>query len=101
MLEEHLKVRLSFDWIIPTKPARRKIVMVGARSASDIAKGSFGHQWAYEAIKALDIRLVILDQLGHWLQNQAYSYTRDDFIAIDVTDDAGLTGRIDEALEER
>lgn len=96
-----MKVRLSFDWILPTKPARRKIVMVGARPASDIAKGSFGHQWAYEAIKALDIRLVILDQLGHWLQNQAYSYTRDDFIAIDVTDDAGLPGRIDEALEER
>lgn len=99
LLEEDLKVRLSFDWILPTKPIRRKIAMVGGRPAFDIAKGSFGHQGAYEATKALDISMVIVDHPGHWLQDERYSYIRDGFIAIDVTDDAGLPGRIVEALK--
>ncbi|KAJ5441491.1 glutathione synthetase ATP-binding domain-like protein [Penicillium cf. griseofulvum] len=99
LLEEDLKLRLSFNWILPTKPARRKIAMVGGRPAFDIAKRSFGHQGAYEATKALDISMVIVDHPGHWLQDETYSYIRDDFIAIDVTDDAGLPRRIAEALE--
>jgi Biotin carboxylase len=99
MLEEDLKVRLSFDWILPTKPTRCKIAMVGGRPAFNITKGSFGHQGAYEATKALDISMVILDHPGHWLQDEKYSYIRDGFIAIDVTDDAGLPGRIVEALK--
>ncbi|PLB55688.1 glutathione synthetase ATP-binding domain-like protein [Aspergillus steynii IBT 23096] len=98
LLEEDLKTRLSFDWILPTKPGRRKVAMVGGRPAFDITKGSFGHQGAYEATKALDISMVIVDHPGHWLQDEAYSYIRDGFIAIDVTDDAGLPGRIADAL---
>ncbi|KAI9034786.1 ATP-grasp fold [Aspergillus affinis] len=108
LLEEDLNARLSFDWILPTnirdslvvyvKPPRRKIAMVGGRPAFNILKGSFGHQGAYEATKALDISMVIVDHPGHWLQDGAYSYIRDDFIAIDVTDDAGLPGRIAEVL---
>lgn len=99
LLEEDLKVRLSFDWILPAKPTPRKIAMVGGRPAFDMARGSFGHQGAHEATKALDISMVIVDHPGHWLQDEAYSYIRDDFIAVDVTDDVGLPGRIAEALE--
>ncbi|KAJ5516947.1 glutathione synthetase ATP-binding domain-like protein [Penicillium freii] len=65
LLEEDLKFRLSFDWILPAKPTRRKIAMVGGCPAFDIAKGPFGHQGAYEATKALDISMVIVDHPGH------------------------------------
>ncbi|KAJ5173827.1 glutathione synthetase ATP-binding domain-like protein [Penicillium coprophilum] len=99
LVEEDLRLRLSFDWILPTKPIRRKIAMVGGRPAFDIAKGSFGHQGAYEATKALDISMTIIDHPGHWLQDEAYSYIRDGFIPIDVTDDAELPRRIAEAVE--
>ncbi|PGH16014.1 hypothetical protein AJ79_01994 [Helicocarpus griseus UAMH5409] len=98
-LKRDLTVRLSFDWILPTKPARRKIAMVGGRPVFDMSKGSFGHRGAYEAAKALNISMAIVDHPGHWLQDETYSYIRDEFIAIDVTDDAGLPGRIACALK--
>jgi hypothetical protein len=65
----------------------------------DIKKGYFGHQRTFEAAQALGISVVVVDQQGHWLEGETYSYLQDDFIAVDVTDDAKLLLRIAEALK--
>ncbi|KAM5433158.1 hypothetical protein MferCBS31731_007155 [Microsporum ferrugineum] len=99
LLERELRDRLSFDWVLPNKPAARKIALIGGRPDFYIQKGSFGHQGTFEAALALGISVVVVDRPGHWLEGEKYSYLRDDFVAIDATDDANLPSRISEALK--
>lgn len=101
LLEEDLRVRLSFDWVLPTKPASYKVAVVGGRPLFDMNKRSFGYEGPFKAAKALDISVIIVDRPGHWLEDKAHSDLRDEFIAIDTTDDLGLPMRIVEAVKER
>ncbi|TPX20297.1 hypothetical protein DIZ76_016185 [Coccidioides immitis] len=101
LIEGELRVRLSFDWVLPTKAAVRKVAVIGGRPMFDRQKGSFGHQGTFEAALALGISVVVVDRPGHWLEEETYSYLRDDFIPVDVTDDAKLPSRIAEVLKGR
>lgn len=101
LLEKDLKVRLSFDWVLPTKPAALRVAVVGGRPMFDMKRGSYGSQGPFEAARALGISVIILDRPGHWLECKTYSYLRDDFIAIDVTNDAELPLNIVEAVKGR
>lgn len=50
----------------------------------------------YEAAKSLGITLVVLDQSGHWLEDDhgPHVHYREAFISINVEGDEGLTQRI-------
>ncbi|GAW14475.1 hypothetical protein ANO14919_038780 [Xylariales sp. No.14919] len=99
MLEMEVKTRLSFDWVLPTQPAASTIAVIGGRPLYDIKKGSYGFRGPFEAAQALGISLIVLDRPGHWLEGEKYSYLRQDFIAIDVSDDTALPIIIADALK--
>ncbi|KAK2879509.1 hypothetical protein FQN49_000811 [Arthroderma sp. PD_2] len=79
-LDQDLKARLSFDWILSTKPCTQS---GDGRGASN----------------ALGISVIVLDHPDHWLQGEEYSHLRDEFIGIDMTIDEGLESRIIEAVK--
>ncbi|KDB20057.1 hypothetical protein H109_07974 [Trichophyton interdigitale MR816] len=99
VLEEELRVRLSFNWVLPTKPKIRKVALIGGRPVFDIHKKSYGHQGTFEAALALGILVDVVDRPGHWLEGETYSYLRNDFVAVDMTNDTELPLRIAEALK--
>ncbi|EFR02828.1 hypothetical protein MGYG_05828 [Nannizzia gypsea CBS 118893] len=101
LLEEELRVRLSFNWVLPTKPTVRKVALVGGRPMFDLQRGSFGHQGTFEAALALSILIDVVDRPGHWLEGEAHSHLRNDFVPVDMTNDAELPSRIAEALKGR
>lgn len=74
-IDSELGNRLSLPWIIPEAPRRKTLVLVDANS---------GHPGdgagLYHAAKVLGIDLVVLDNEGHWLQDDAYSHLRTAFI---------------------
>lgn len=93
-VDDELRNRLSFEWVLPDPIPSRRIAWVQGRD--DIE--SIGR--AFEAAAALGIRLVILDQPGHWLQDSAspFAHLREDFIELDITPDTGLSQRIAAAV---
>ncbi|KAF3483824.1 uncharacterized protein GIQ15_03148 [Arthroderma uncinatum] len=101
LIEGELRVRLSFDWVLPTEPAVRKLALVGGRPQFNEKNKSFGHEGTFEAALGLGISITVVDRPGHWLEGKKYSYLRDDFIPVDVINDANLPSRIAEVLKER
>ncbi|KAI0417870.1 hypothetical protein F5X98DRAFT_386698 [Xylaria grammica] len=99
MLEMEVKTRLSFDWVLPTQPAASSIAVIGGRPLYDMERGSYGFRGPFEAAQALGISLIVLDRPGHWLEGEKHSYLRQDFIAIDVSDDTALPMIIADALK--
>lgn len=94
LIEEELTVRFAFDWVLSAKPSIRRLALIGGRPQFDMQRWSFGHQGTFEAASALGISVIVVDRPGHWLQAEEYSYLRDEFISVDVTEDAGLPSRI-------
>ncbi|KAI1119806.1 hypothetical protein F5Y10DRAFT_259598 [Nemania abortiva] len=101
MLEMEVKNRLSFNWVLPTQPAACTVAVVGGRPLYDMERGSYGSRGPFEAAQALGISLIVLDRSGHWLEEERYSYLRQDFVAIDVSDDTALPTIIADALKGR
>ncbi|KAM5446300.1 hypothetical protein MaudCBS49596_006709 [Microsporum audouinii] len=101
VLEEELRVRLSFDWVLTTKPIIRKVALIGGRPMFDLQRGSFGHQGTFEAALALGISVDVVDRPGHWLEGEAHSHLRNSFVAVDMTNDAELPSRIAKVLKGR
>lgn len=93
-LDHELKNRLSFPWILPEAIPRRRVAWVQGRE--DILSS----RRAYEAAWALGISIVIIDQAGHWLQddNGPYSHLRESFIPLNIDVDEGFTQRIVDAV---
>ena len=98
ILENELKTRLSFNWVLKTKAAPYKIALVNGGAAFSVQEESFSLQGAFEAAKSLDISLVVLDKSGHWLEKAELSQFRHTFITIDMSDDGNLPARIYETL---
>ncbi|KAJ5496622.1 hypothetical protein N7463_008609 [Penicillium fimorum] len=101
LLQKDLKMRLSFDWVLPTKVAARRVAVIGGRPMYDATRGMYGSQGFFEAAKALDISMIVFDKPGHWLEGEKYAHLRDDFIAIDMSKLEDLPQRIAEALRGR
>ncbi|KAF3893896.1 Carnosine synthase 1 [Trichophyton interdigitale] len=76
VLEEELRVRLSFNWVLPTKPKIRKVALIGGRPVFDIHK-------------------VIRPSRNV----RGSPSLRNDFVAVDMTNDTELPLRIAEALK--
>ncbi|KAL7931303.1 hypothetical protein V8C35DRAFT_310052 [Trichoderma chlorosporum] len=99
LMEDDLCNRLSFSWILDKRPQPRTVALVDGRSKFDMEQQLFAHRGTFTAAQALGISVVVLDRPGHWLQDDAYSHLRDQFIAVDMTIDNELPWRIAEALK--
>ncbi|KAH7323032.1 hypothetical protein B0I35DRAFT_476927 [Stachybotrys elegans] len=89
-LDEEMTRRLSFPWTLSEPIPRRRIVWVQGRDNFESI-----HR-AYEAAWALGLTLVIVDQPGHWLEddNGPYAHLREAFIPTSIAVDAGFAQRI-------
>ncbi|KAH8588421.1 hypothetical protein B0O99DRAFT_693466 [Bisporella sp. PMI_857] len=94
MLDAELSNRLSLSWLLFESVPRRRVAWVQGREDFE----SSGR--AYEAAKALGITLVIIDQAGHWLQEEdgPYSHLREAFLPVNIDVDDTFTQRIVDAV---
>lgn len=83
-LQEDLKARLSFDWLLPSKPTVRRVAVVSGRPFPDRKRGMYSAQGYFAAARALGIALVVVDNPGHWLEDDAHQDLRDEFVAVDL-----------------
>jgi biotin carboxylase len=101
LLQIDLELRLSFDWILPTKPAARCVAVVAGRPMYEPKRCIYWSQGYFMAARALGISMIVFDEPGHWLEGEEYAHLRDEFIAIDMSDKKNLPGRLVEALNGR
>jgi biotin carboxylase len=91
-LDTEMTNKLSFPWMVSTPSQRKRVAWVQGRESIDVSRR------AYEAARALGITLVIMDNEGHWLQDNAWSYLREAFVPVDIEVDQGLSQRIVDAV---
>ncbi|KAL2152730.1 hypothetical protein VTH82DRAFT_5915 [Thermothelomyces myriococcoides] len=94
-LTQELRDRLNnAPWLTPRPIPRRRVALI--RGRPNLTAG--GH--VYRAARALGIDLVIVDDEGHWLQPDTDDNRqhREAFLAVDMTEDAGVADRIAAAL---
>lgn len=93
-LDEDLRNRLSHSWISSTPLLPRRLAWVQGREDIDCIERAF------KAAAALGIKLVILDEPGHWLQasESPWAYLREEFIEVDITPDETLHQRVVDAV---
>lgn len=101
LLEKDIRDRLSFDWVLPNMPTTRSVAVVGGRPMFDVERQSYGSQGPFDAAGALNISVIVLDRPGHFMEGAAYAHLRDDFIAIDMNNEAELPNNIVGALKGR
>lgn len=79
-LNRELGNRLSFQWIIP-EPARQRTLALVEANSSHPGDGL----GLYTAAEALGIKLVVLDNAGHWLEGDHHVKSCDAFIPTRLT----------------
>ncbi|KAK4448500.1 ATP-grasp domain-containing protein [Podospora aff. communis PSN243] len=89
-IDRELQNRLSFSWLLADPIRPRRIAWVQGREDFQSI-----HR-AFEAAAALGIKLVIMDESGHWMQGEGSpgAHLREAFVEVDITPDPGLSGRI-------
>lgn len=90
LLQDELSNRLTFPWLVEKPIARKRLVWVGGRYAVSESEN------AWDAAFALGISLIIVDDHGHWLEDDSgpYAYFREQFVAMDITGDDGFVDRL-------
>lgn len=99
LLHKDMETRLSFNWILPRKPASYKVALVAGRHRYE--GGTYRAEGFLDAARALGIAITILDEPGHWLEGGKYAHLRDDFVAVNLSFDGGLVQRITDAVKGR
>lgn len=99
-LDDDLKMRLSFDWMLTEAPPRRVVAMVGGRTIHDKKNNLYGYRGSFEAAEALNIAVIVLDRPGHWLEAEESAHLRSAFVPIDMTLDQDLPSRIVNAVKD-
>ncbi len=89
-LDGELRNRLSFPWCIRERPPQKRLAFVQGREDIDSSRRF------YEAAKALNIALVVLDTAGHWMEDDGspFAQLREAFIPVSVDVDDGFVNRI-------
>ncbi|KAH9823623.1 glutathione synthetase ATP-binding domain-like protein [Teratosphaeria destructans] len=87
--------RLSLDWLSPTPIEEFRLAVVDGRRHPSVSSASEG---IFRAASSLGVRLVVLDDLNHWLASTSQSHLRDAFVPIDLSPDDTLADRIVTAL---
>ncbi|KAF4438149.1 ATP-grasp fold [Fusarium austroafricanum] len=101
LLKRDLNMRLSFDWIVPNKPASYTVALVAGRHMNDEQRVVYRAQGFLEAAHSLGIAITVIDAPGHWLEDEKYAHLRDDFIAMDLSLTPDLPHRIVERVRDR
>lgn len=101
MMEECLRTRLAFDWVLPNKSTAKKVAVIGSHPLFGLIQGSFGSRGPFEAFETLGTSPTVVDRPGHWLENDDYSHLRNGFVSLDMNNDSGLPYRIAAALEHK
>ncbi|KAL6365732.1 hypothetical protein LRP88_01733 [Fusarium phalaenopsidis] len=101
LLKRDLNMRLSFDWIVPNKPASYTVALVAGRHMNDEERVVYRAQGFLEAAQSLGIAITVLDAPGHWLEDDKYAHLRDDFIAMDLSLTPDLPHRIVERVRDK
>lgn len=93
-LDDEFSRRLSVPWIIPHSLTRSRVFWVQGRADIESSRQF------YQAARALGITIVVLDQPGHWLEDDRgpHAHYREAFIPVNVDGDYGLTQRIIDAV---
>ncbi|TGJ78729.1 hypothetical protein E0Z10_g10033 [Xylaria hypoxylon] len=92
-INEELNKRMSLPWLSPSPIPRKRIAIVGGGSLSKL-KGFL------DAAASLNIALVVLDEPGHWISNDLYADSRENFVSIDMSVTADLPSRFAAALSD-
>ena len=85
---------MSFPWLLDIPPPRKRLAIVEGGFNEILRRGVF------EATKALNIGLVIVDHKGHWLQDAQSQHLREEFVIVDMQNDGSLPQRIADALRQ-
>ncbi|KAL7628065.1 hypothetical protein AAE478_002261 [Parahypoxylon ruwenzoriense] len=95
IIDQELDNRLTFRWCIQEPQMLRRIAWVQGREDLDSIRR------AYEAAISLGISLVILDDPGHWMEDDSgpNSYLREAFIPVRIDVDEGFVERIVAAVK--
>jgi hypothetical protein len=93
-LDAEFSKRLSVPWILSKPLTQSRVFWVQGRADIESSRQF------YEAAKSLGITIVVLDQPGHWLEDDAgpHAHYREAFIPISVDGDEGLTQRVVDAV---
>ena len=93
-LDNEFKNRFSFSWLQADPILRRRIAWVQGRENIGVSRR------AYEAAQALGVSIVMIDNPGHWLEddNGPYAHLREAFIPVSIEVDQGFTQRIVDAV---
>ncbi|KAI8255487.1 hypothetical protein K4K56_007832 [Colletotrichum sp. SAR 10_98] len=93
-LDDELTKRLSIPWTVPQKLTQKRVFWVQGRANIEAS------QQFYQAASALGITLVVLDEPGHWLEDDAgpHAHYREAFLPVSIAADDGLTQRLVDAV---
>lgn len=93
-LDNEFKNRLSFPWLQAVPIVCRRIAWVQGRENIGVSRQ------AYEAAQALGVSIVMIDNPGHWLEDDhgPYAHFREAFIPVNIEVDQGFTQRIVDAV---
>ncbi|KAJ0425292.1 hypothetical protein BJY00DRAFT_275131 [Aspergillus carlsbadensis] len=95
-LNIELTNRLSFPWLISSPPPPRTLAIVEGGRSSPSHGGTATS--IYNAARALNISMIVLDVVGHWLEGPEYAHWRKVFLPIQLEPPSLLRGRILDAL---
>ncbi|KAH0439149.1 hypothetical protein CcaCcLH18_02944 [Colletotrichum camelliae] len=93
-IDDEFTKRLSIPWKVPYKLTQRRVFWVQGRANIEAS------QQFYQAARALGITLVVLDEPGHWLEDDTgpHAHYREAFLPISIAADEGLTQRVVDAV---
>lgn len=94
-LDTEFANRFSFAWLQAEPIPRRRIVWVQGRENIGVSRR------AYDAAQGLGVSIVMIDNPGHWLEDDdgPHPYLREAFIPVDIEVNQGFTQRIVNAVQ--
>lgn len=94
-LDNEFSNRFAFSWVQVNPVPPRRIAWVQGRENIGVSRR------AYEAAQAMGVSIVMIDNPGHWLQddNGPYAHLREAFIPVSIELDEGFTERIVKAIQ--
>ncbi|KAF4770132.1 hypothetical protein HAV15_011454 [Penicillium sp. str.  len=101
LLEKEMALRLSFDWILPTKPRPYRVALIGGRTMPDPQSGQHGSSGYFQAAQTLGISMVVYDEPGHWLEGEEYAHLREDFVPIEMNNLQELPHKLAQSIAGR
>ena len=93
-LENELQNRIAYPWLLSSPMPGKRLAFVEGRKDIEVSK----RMW--EAASALGIALVVIDNPGHWLEDDKgpYAHLREAFVPTSIAVDEGFVDRVVSAV---